>query len=121
MCTNGTTASRIMGNTEVETLGQLSPSNVDPPCPEDVHCLPRGTHRKEQELRVLPRKSVKGPLAPGEPKDQRTNETQNVMLPLASQGLQLHQQKNRQSQTSSGPRMAGVLSSLVDKEAVAGV
>lgn len=37
MCTNGTTASRIVGNTEVETLGQLSPSNVDPPCAEDEY------------------------------------------------------------------------------------
>lgn len=76
--------------------------------------LPQGTHRKEQELLVLLRKSLKGPLAPGEPKNQRKNKCHAALdLPRTSALL-------TRASAEEQP-VAHMLSPLMGKKAVAGV
>lgn len=71
---------------EVEVLGQLLPFTVDPPCAEDGHWPTTGDLQKRMGAASSAKKiTEEGALAPGEAKDQRKNETQNVMLPVAFQ------------------------------------
>lgn len=67
------------------TLGQLSPSNVEPPCPEDEPCPTTGDPWERRGSASSAKEITRGALAPWETTDQMENETQNVKLPLAFQ------------------------------------
>lgn len=115
MCTNGTSASRIVGNTEVETLGQLSPSNVDPPCAGDEHWPTTGTQKTGAA-------SSAKEITEGEPKDQRKRLRMSCCPWPSGNFRSAGQRGSRRADkarlvVAHGP----VLSSLVGKEAVTGV
>lgn len=106
---------------EVEVLGQLPASTVDPPCAEDGRWPTTGDSKGRTGAASSAKEiTEEGALAPGEPKDQKKNEIQNVMLPVALQQLELCwpecQQESREGQTSSDPQCLKCYASETSRE-----